>query len=412
MSAAKKPQARRRAKAESNGSFPPGQIGAFRNGVLEYDVTNAPDADDPATYPIIKDARPVEESDYNWTIYSADELGQFPSVRWLIPHWLGEEQFTGLYGEGGTFKSFIALEWGLRLASEGRVVVYVVAEGITGLKSRVAAWMVENKIPSLPSFFAVKESVPIEEPGSVAAWRAEIEKQLIARGFNDGPDLVVIDTLARNFTGDESNPKEMGQFVEGVEEIRKVLHTAVLVIHHTPVGNKTRERGSAAFRASTFGMVRAYRKKGETPDNTPLSVWLKMDRSKEDEPPHEVQIDFKWVRLPAVFDMNEYADGRPPGSLVMTEPFPPARPHTGEEGDSAVQVCGTKADRKAVNSAVQFGGADLATEDLMECWELTRNGAQKKRKSLVEKGFMAGTGESKEARYRVTKAGRELVEKS
>jgi hypothetical protein len=65
------------------------------------------------------------------------------------------------------------------------------------------------------------------------------------------PRLIIIDTLARCFVGgDENSAKDMGEFVHGVDRIRRLpSKPAVLVVHHS--GHvKGRERGSTALRGA------------------------------------------------------------------------------------------------------------------------------------------------------------------
>lgn len=122
--------------------------------LIPYDVSGAPSSD-PRTWAIAQNgAEPKRDEAWQWAIYGADELGQFPPVEWLIPGWLAARQLTGIYGEGGTYKSFVALTMALQLAVRGRTVVYIAAEGMSGLRGRVLAWQIENYVPTLPTFYA------------------------------------------------------------------------------------------------------------------------------------------------------------------------------------------------------------------------------------------------------------------
>ena len=47
------------------------------------------------------------------------------------------------------------------------------------------------------------------------------------------PVLIVIDTLARNFGGDENSSADMGAFVRNVDQLRAKWGATTLVVHHT-----------------------------------------------------------------------------------------------------------------------------------------------------------------------------------
>ena len=65
------------------------------------------------------------------------------------------------------------------------------------------------------------------------------------------PALVIIDTLNRNFgAGDENNTADMTRFIIGLDRLKNDLNTAILVVHHTGLGNKERSSGNSALKAA------------------------------------------------------------------------------------------------------------------------------------------------------------------
>ncbi|MBX9265093.1 helicase RepA family protein, partial [Klebsiella pneumoniae] len=63
--------------------------------------------------------------------------------------------------------------------------------------------------------------------------------------------LIVIDTLARCFGGnDENDAKDMGAFIEGCDTIKRETGATVLVVHHSGKDDTKGARGSSAFRAA------------------------------------------------------------------------------------------------------------------------------------------------------------------
>jgi len=90
-------------------------------------------------------------------LLSAAELLMRPDPEWLIEHWLTVGGVGTLYGSWGSGKSFLALDWALHVADglpwlgdcsvRQGPVVYVVGEGVTGFKLRVAAWRKAHHAP-------------------------------------------------------------------------------------------------------------------------------------------------------------------------------------------------------------------------------------------------------------------------
>lgn len=171
------------------------------------------------------------------------------------PEVAGGARAAALNGPGDTYKSFIALTWACQLAADERTVMYIAAEGMSGLKARVGAWMVKNRVPSLPSFLAMGMNLDVHQQPARAMWRAEMEAELATRKL-ESPDLIVVDTLARNFVGgDENSAKDMGEFVEGCEDIRRHFEAAVVPLHHSTKDGKN-ERGTESLRNASFGCTR------------------------------------------------------------------------------------------------------------------------------------------------------------
>lgn len=198
-------------------------------------------------------------------LYSTSELLRLPPPRWLIQDILPAGGLIGLYGPPGTGKSFIGIDMAMAVATgrpwHGRTteqgfVLYVSAEGGTGIGKRVAAWLSHHHVkPELAKVGWLTESVPVHsdsEDMDVLFGRLndEIEQQ---------PALVIIDTLARCFDGDENQQEDMGRFIAGVDRLRREFEATVIVVHHTRLDGD-RERGNTAFRGAADTMCSIERK--------------------------------------------------------------------------------------------------------------------------------------------------------
>ena len=199
-------------------------------------------------------------------LYSTNELLRLPPPTWLIEPVLPAGGLVGLYGEPGAGKSFVAIDMALSVATgvdwhthpvTPGFVLYVSAEGGSGIGKRAAAWLSSKGISSWkPDMGWLTESIPIMPTSE--------DMDVLFRRFNDEldiyPKLVVIDTLARCFDGDENTQADMGRFIAGVDRMRREFGATVLVVHHTRL-DAERERGSTAFRGAADTMLALERRK-------------------------------------------------------------------------------------------------------------------------------------------------------
>jgi hypothetical protein len=138
-----------------------------------------------------------------------------------------------MVGKPGCGKSFTALDmagcvatgetWQGYPVTDGPVL-YLVAEGVRGVKKRVRAWEASMGTQMTGVHFL---PVPVQSKNA-AQWDAFVE---LARELQ--PVLVVIDTQARVTVGVEENSNaEMGEFVHQAERLRTASSACVLIVHH------------------------------------------------------------------------------------------------------------------------------------------------------------------------------------
>ena len=198
-------------------------------------------------------------------LFNTTELLRLPAPRWLIQDILPAGGLVGLYGPPGDGKSFLAIDLALCVASgqawhdhavEKGFALYVSGEGGTGIGKRVQAWLSSHEVSANAVNIAwLTESMPISST-------SEDMDVLFGRLNNEveqHPSLVVIDTLARCFDGDENLQEDMGRFIAGVDRLRRECHATVVVVHHTRL-DAERERGSTAFRGAADTMLSVVRK--------------------------------------------------------------------------------------------------------------------------------------------------------
>ena len=190
-------------------------------------------------------------------LLDADGLATIPAAVPLVEDWLMTNSLAWLGGKPGHAKTFVAIAFGCCVATgtpwhghratQGRVL-YVIAEGASGLGRRVDAWALDYGTRPADILFL---PVPVQllEPVDVQAFT-----QVLA---DLTPALVIIDTQARVTVGAEENSsRDMGRFVETLEGLRRATGACMLVVHHEPrVGDHL--RGSTALEGAATTILRA-----------------------------------------------------------------------------------------------------------------------------------------------------------
>jgi len=175
---------------------------------------------------------------------------------------------------------------GHKTKGEPLSVFYLCGEGKNGLRLRLEAW--KRRGSNEIVFDRVRENLLISETSSNLTDLDEVERLCESiEKINPKPALIVIDTLARNFGGqDENSTQAMNTFVNHCDLLRSRLDgVAVLVVHHTGHKEKERPRGSIALiGASDFAIF---------VENHADIVSLKSTRMKDGEPPKPLALRFE-----------------------------------------------------------------------------------------------------------------------
>lgn len=227
------------------------------------------------------------------------ELEALPPPEWLIQDILPKGGFGVLYSQPACGKSFLALDWALCVGTGqdwlGKAVgrglaVFVAAEGIGGLGLRVKAWKHHREFVGSANCYFRRDAVNFLS-------QAELEKFLSdLNSLPSLPALVVIDTMARCMLGgDENSAMAVGEFIAGVDRIRRDTGASVLVIHHTTKkaegGKGFIERGSSALRGAADTMMYVT---GDKKD----ALGLRCDKMKDALPFPNIDFGLKLIQLP------------------------------------------------------------------------------------------------------------------
>jgi DNA-binding transcriptional ArsR family regulator len=120
-------------------------------------------------------------------------------------------------------------------------VIFVCAEGASGMKARVLAWCNDKQIDPPTNFYFIDDAVQVHEPKDRADFFASLGVLK--------PALIIFDTLSLCALGLEENAsKDMNLFMDSVKRVQIETGAHVLLIHHHSKAGGS--RGSSAIPAA------------------------------------------------------------------------------------------------------------------------------------------------------------------
>ena len=228
----------------------------------------------------------------------ADQIEMRPPD-WLLRGMLERDMLALIFGDPGSGKSFLAIDWACRVATGTpwrghgvRVgpVLYIAGEGRQGFGRRVRAWQEHNGVSMDGAPLFVAPALAISD----ALQLADLVQVVEATAPAERPSLVVLDTLARCFGGgDENSTQDMSRFVSACDALRQRWGCTVLVVHHTGHADKSRARGAIALKAALDAEYRLTNNGG---------LLLSATKMKEAEMPPPLVMNLATVELPGLVD--------------------------------------------------------------------------------------------------------------
>ncbi|WP_417804939.1 AAA family ATPase, partial [Thalassospira lucentensis] len=181
-------------------------------------------------------------------------LRDTPKIDWFVRDVFPRLGFGVAYSKPGVGKTHFVLGLLFHLAHGLQIldavndpipVCYVAGEGNSGVRDRYEALLTRHGIEASEDENMIFTDGPTElsDPAAIQGLIDGIKEMLAGREIG----VVAIDTLARNFTGDENDAASMKILVDGCEEIVKTFKCLVILVHHAKKGNKTEFRGSGAL---------------------------------------------------------------------------------------------------------------------------------------------------------------------
>lgn len=305
---------------------------------------------------------------------SAD-LDGIPPLEPVVSGLLFRDSVAQIYGESESLKSFIAIDiagcvgtgidWHGRRTKQG-LVVYIVAEGGRGVRPRVRAWEQHHGRKMTGVKF-----LPRPVQASSSEWGVLVE---VCRRLR--PVLVMVDTQARVTVGmEENSAKEMGLFIERVEELRRASEACATLVHHSGY-NARHGRGSSSVKGALQTELEVTRKgngKGRATENAEIT--LAVSKQKDADKLPDIRFRAHVVEVEGEFD----ADGNPVTSVVLLPALRPedvdlVEPGSAEDIAARLDEAGVPRGigRGKTQEACQKLGIKAGTTKLREVVEIRR----------------------------------------
>lgn len=317
-------------------------------------------------------ADPTPAAPARFVLLTADEVKRRPAPEPLVEGMVYRETLMAIFGPEATFKSFVALDLSLCLATgrpwQGRRVAqgpfaYVSAEGSRGLTRRIMAWEQAHGTTAPSGCYFLTDAPQLLDADEVDELLCVLEALVPA------PLLVTLDTLARCMVGgDENAQKDMGRFVAAADRIRRALGCTVNVIHHASRAGNI--RGSTGLPAALDTEIRAEREKDV--------LTLHCEKQKDAE---------EFLPITLTKRVVDLEDG---GSSVVLEATSAVDQFSATERQTLAILCGTFGSHGATNTEWKTA---------CEYHKVPHTTYYRAKTHLIDKGLVAPESDKRGARF-------------
>jgi hypothetical protein len=267
-----------------------------------------------------EDERAARRAALRAKLRSSEQLDDLPRPEALIDGLIFRNEVSQIIGASGSLKSFVALSmagaigtgqaWFGRQVRRPGPVLFIAAEGATGIRQRVRVWEQQtNAGAPMAGVQFIGEALQIAAKMDrrwVPSWDWELLTEI---AVEIGAVALVVDTQARATVGvQESDNTEMGEIFEIVDRMRQKANglSPILVHHEGKNGNGT-GRGASSMYAAINSEIRVTR--GGTKETPRLTI--ANTKNKDAAAADDIHLYAKvWpVRLPGV--TQELPDAKP-----------------------------------------------------------------------------------------------------
>lgn len=186
-------------------------------------------------------------------VQKAAEFATTTPLEWHVRNVLPKAELAVTFGESGAGKSFWILDlctsvergepWRGLPVIKGRVV-YVCAEGASGLRQRLRAYSKKFGVPLEVMPDVIADAPNMRQPEDAAA----IAHAILAER---GADIIIIDTLsAVSMGGNENSGEDVGKVLEHCKFLHRKTGALIILIHHSGKDASKGARGWSGLRAA------------------------------------------------------------------------------------------------------------------------------------------------------------------
>ena len=210
-----------------------------------------------------------------------------PSRRWIVKNWLPYNHVTALYGDGGLGKSLIAQllstaaglgkSWLGIPIEQIRVLGFFCEDTQDELQRRQAhinkAYGCDfSDLENLRMISGVGENnILMDFPKDGTGNFTELYNKITEAARNFGAQLVIIDTAADTFGGNENSRVQVRQFINGLNKLALEIDGAVLLCAHPSVAGMASGRGDGGNTAWNNSVrSRLYLTRPQPEDGAPI----------------------------------------------------------------------------------------------------------------------------------------------
>jgi hypothetical protein len=272
--------------------------------------------------PYVPEKPPIDSRKLN-LVHASEAIKNIKRPQFVIKNVLEKDSLTLLYGSAKAGKSFVSIsmaasvsmgiDWFDHKTKEG-LVVYLAGEGQRGIARRLLAWQQLNK-PNLlknSKFHFSTRGAQLLNDSEAVLLRDEILK--LQDHYGASPQMIVIDTLARNFgAGNENSTEDMNRFIASIDRwLREEFGSAIVLVHHTGHDAASRARGSSVLPAAVDWSYQVTRE-----DDEEHTMLLDFEQTliKDGKPLPNKRFQFQEVELLEMVD----EDGLPTTSGALKE---------------------------------------------------------------------------------------------
>ncbi len=203
----------------------------------------------------------------HFRLLSDRDLQRLPVQRWLVKGIIPQASVGTVFGQSGTFKSFLVLDLLAHIANghpwfghrvTAAPAVYVPFEGQGGIPRRVAAWRIARMRNGCSDADTNMRYITDRMNLRQQADRDKLVQTLTECGWAGG--VLCIDTLAQAGSGiDENSSEGMGEMIAIFQELQHRLGGTVLVVHHEGKTASAGMRGWSGLRGALDFAIKCWR---------------------------------------------------------------------------------------------------------------------------------------------------------